>query len=294
MFCHVSSLFPSWLSSLSFLLPVFSIPLQVLQPLIVRANGLSALFSSAIGPVQRTRSRSSSEDVVGSVAVSSSTAIAVAVASSAAAARAQDNGDLPLIEARIMTLVETMEYEKIADMAQRQELDSELVDIILHHAIFQNCGLGVEVCLSLGARVCVLGAAGNTGLHLAALFSANNVMTQLLTSSVQDVQTAFGISNFAGFTPLVLAARNGDEATVSAFLAHAAQPNVVSLNGQCPLLAAVKARSVPCLRALLEKGADPNMCQTATRGVYDCTVDADSDVSELFDGVICLFLFLHT
>lgn len=104
--------------------------------------------------------------------------------------------------------------------------------------------------LEQGAPVQAADAAGNTPLHLAAMYGDVDSL-RLLIERGADVNA----TNAAGATPLMRAA--GDPAKVKLLLAQGANVNARSAMGQTPLiLAARTARSRDAVELLLRYGAD--------------------------------------
>ena len=64
---------------------------------------------------------------------------------------------------------------------------------------------------------------------------------------------------YIGPDRLYLHAGFGDSQMVSLLLRHGDAPNVISRNGETPLLACTRISSEPVLLLLLSRGADPNL-----------------------------------
>jgi hypothetical protein len=94
---------------------------------------------------------------------------------------------------------------------------------------------------------------GMTGLHIAANFGLELIVSSLLASEGVDVDSK---DDKYGQTPLSWAAENGHEAVVKLLLEKGADMESKSNNGRTPLSWAAKNGREAVVRLLLEKGAD--------------------------------------
>ena len=97
-------------------------------------------------------------------------------------------------------------------------------------------------------------ADGMTALHWAAQKGDVELAKVLLYASANVRAT----TRIGGYTPLLIASRNGDAAMVDALLAGGADPNNATANGTTALMLAAADGRNDAVKVLLAKGADVN------------------------------------
>jgi uncharacterized protein len=108
--------------------------------------------------------------------------------------------------------------------------------------------------LKSGADVNTAQPDGMTALHWVALRNDAELGKILLRAGANpDAATRLG-----GYTPLLLASRQGNVAMVAAALAGGANPNRATINGTTPLMFAAASGKVEAVNLLLAKNADVN------------------------------------
>jgi uncharacterized protein len=121
---------------------------------------------------------------------------------------------------------------------------------------------GVRVLLQQAADVNAAQGDGMTALHWAAMTRDVELVHTLLYAGANVGAT----TRIGSYTPLLLAARNGDAAVVDALIAGRADVNAATSNGTTALMLAAGAGDVATVEALLEHGASVN-AREATRGL---------------------------
>ena len=112
----------------------------------------------------------------------------------------------------------------------------------------------VRTLLKDGADVNTAQADGMTALHWAAQKGDVELARVLLYASANVRAT----TRIGGYTPLLIASRNGDAAMIDALLAGGADANNATTNGTTALMLASAAGKVDAVKRLLDKGADVN------------------------------------
>src|SRR5919201_4225820 len=110
----------------------------------------------------------------------------------------------------------------------------------------------VRALLKDGADVNTAQADGMTALHWAAQKGDVELAKVLLYASANVRAT----TRIGGYTPLLIASRNGDAAMIDALLAGGADPNNATTNGTTALMLAAAAGRNDAVKRLLAKGAD--------------------------------------
>jgi ankyrin repeat protein len=112
----------------------------------------------------------------------------------------------------------------------------------------------VRTLLKDGADVNTAQADGMTALHWAAQKGDVELAKVLLYASANVRAT----TRIGGYTPLLIASRNGDAAMLDALLASGADANNATINGTTALMLASAAGKVDAVKLLLARGADVN------------------------------------
>ena len=119
---------------------------------------------------------------------------------------------------------------------------------------------------------------GMTALHWAAMRNDVELATLLLYAGANAKAT----TRINSYTPLLLAARNGNAAVMGPLLNAGADPNLPTANGTTPLMFAAAAGSADAVRLLLDGGAEPNAKETY-RGLTPIMFAAAADRSDVVD-----------
>src|SRR2546423_15294266 len=112
----------------------------------------------------------------------------------------------------------------------------------------------VRTLLKDGADVNTAQADGMTALHWAAQ-KGDVDLAKLLAYASANVRATRGIG---GYTPLLIASRNGDAAMIDALVAAGSDANNATTNGTTALMLAAAAGKVDAVKLLLAKGANVN------------------------------------
>ncbi len=112
----------------------------------------------------------------------------------------------------------------------------------------------VRAALKSGADVNAAQGDGMTALHWAALKNDAEVARMLIKAGANVTAT----TRLGGYTPLLLAARNGSVAVIDELVTAGANPNAATTNGTTALMMAAAAGRADGVRALLDHGADAN------------------------------------
>ncbi|HKB09739.1 MAG TPA: ankyrin repeat domain-containing protein [Vicinamibacterales bacterium] len=112
----------------------------------------------------------------------------------------------------------------------------------------------VRTLLKDGADVNTAQADGMTALHWAAQKGDVELAKVLLYASANVRAT----TRIGGYTPLLIASRNGNAEMIEALLAGGADPNNATTNGTTALMLASAAGRIDAVKALLAKGANVN------------------------------------
>ncbi len=116
----------------------------------------------------------------------------------------------------------------------------------------------VRAMLKAGADVNTAAGDGMTALHWAAI--NNDVeLTKLLIQARANVNVT---TRLGGYTPLLLAAKDGHVATVNELIRAGADPNRATTNGTTPLMLAAASGKTESVAALLERGAQIDATET--------------------------------
>jgi ankyrin repeat protein len=112
----------------------------------------------------------------------------------------------------------------------------------------------VRTLLKQGADVNTAQGDGMTALHWAAQKGDLELAQTLLYAGANIRAT----TRVGGYTPLLIASRNGHAALVDALLAGGADPNLATSNGATPLMMAAQGGNADVAKALIARGADVN------------------------------------
>lgn len=110
----------------------------------------------------------------------------------------------------------------------------------------------VRALLKDGADVNTTQADGMTALHWAAQKGDVELAKILLYASANLKAT----TRIGGYTPLLIASKNGDAAMIDTLTQAGADPNAPTMNGTTPLMLASAAGKVAAVKALIDRGAD--------------------------------------
>src|SRR5262245_4218986 len=112
----------------------------------------------------------------------------------------------------------------------------------------------VRALLKDGADVNTAQADGMTALHWAAQ-KGDVELAQVLLYASANVRAT---TRIGGYTPLLIASRNGDAAMIRTLLEGGADANSQTTNGTTALMLASAAGKADAVNALLERGANVN------------------------------------
>ena len=119
-------------------------------------------------------------------------------------------------------------------------------------AVARKDKAGLKTLLKSGADVNAAMGDGVTAIHQVAL-DGDNEIAQILIYAGANLKAT---TRLGGYTPLLLAAKNGDAAMIETLLKGGADPNTPTTNGTSPLMFAAASGNVPAVKVLAEKGAD--------------------------------------
>lgn len=140
----------------------------------------------------------------------------------------------------------------------------------------------LRTLLRTGTDVNAAQGDGMTALHWAS-YKDDVEMAQMLTYAGANVRATTRIN---GMTPLILAARNGSGAMVSALLAAGADSNGAMTIGTTPLMLAAASGDVESITALLEHGAEVDSIEDAqgqTALMFAASYNRDEAISVLIE-----------
>jgi ankyrin repeat protein len=123
---------------------------------------------------------------------------------------------------------------------------------VVAEAAMQKNTLAVRDLLKQGADVNAAQGDGMTSLHWAASHGDVELSKMLLVAGANVRAT----TRINGYTPLFLAAREGNAAVVAALLDAGADAKAVSVTGSTPLMLAAGAGNVDAVQRLLDAGAE--------------------------------------
>ena len=110
----------------------------------------------------------------------------------------------------------------------------------------------LRALLKNGADVNAAKGDGLTAIHQVAI-DGGTELAQLLIYAGANLKAT---TRLGGYTPLLLAAKNGDAAMIETLLKGGADPNQATTNGTSPLMFAAASGNVAAVKTLLDKGAD--------------------------------------
>ena len=112
----------------------------------------------------------------------------------------------------------------------------------------------VRTMLKQGADVNTAQGDGMTALHWAVQKGDVEIAQTLLYAGANIKAT----TRIGGYTPLLIAAKNGNAEMIAALVAAGADPNAPTTNGATPLMLAAQAGNVAAVKTLLERRVDVN------------------------------------
>ncbi len=112
----------------------------------------------------------------------------------------------------------------------------------------------VKTLLKQGADVNTAQGDGMTALHWAVQKADLDLVKTLLYAGANIKAT----TRIGGYTPLLIASRNGNASMIDALLTGGADPNSATANGATALMFAAQSGFADAVKALVEKGADVN------------------------------------
>ncbi|GAB2287431.1 hypothetical protein Dimus_021808 [Dionaea muscipula] len=147
-------------------------------------------------------------------------------------------------------------------------------DTPLIHAARQGHTATAKYLLEHGADAAIASNLGATALHHSAGIGDIEFVNFLLSKGVDiDSQGDAG-------TPLVWAAGHAQKDAVEVLLEHHADPNAKTDDDITPLISAVAAGSLPCLKLLIQAGANVNV---SAGGATPLHIAADNGSSEIIN-----------
>ena len=130
---------------------------------------------------------------------------------------------------------------------------------VVADAAMQKNAAAVRDLLKQGADVNAAQGDGMTSLHWAASHGDVELSKMLLVAGANVRAT----TRINGYTPLFLAAREGNAAVVAALLDAGADAKAVSVTGSTPLMLAAEAGNVEAVQRLLDAGAEVDVKERA-------------------------------
>ncbi len=130
---------------------------------------------------------------------------------------------------------------------------------VVAEAAMQKNAAAVRDLLKQGADVNAAQGDGMTSLHWAASHGDVELSRMLLIAGANVRAT----TRINGYTPLFLAAREGNAAVVAALLDAGADAKAVSVTGSTPLMLAAGAGNVEAVQRLLDAGAEVDVKERA-------------------------------
>ena len=147
----------------------------------------------------------------------------------------------------------------------------------------------VRALLRQAADVNAAQGDGMTALHWAAMKNDPDLAQLLLYASA----SARATTRIGAYTPLLLAAQNGNAEVMEPLIKGGADVNAKTSNGTTPLMFAAAAGNARAVTLLLDRGADLN-AKESTRGLNAAMFAAASDRAGIIDPVSYTHLTLPT
>jgi ankyrin repeat protein len=135
---------------------------------------------------------------------------------------------------------------------------------------------GVKSLIKQAADVNAAQGDGMTALHWAAMKNDADLAQTLLYAGA-NIRAA---TRIGGYTPLILAARQGNAEVIVPLVAAGADANSKTANGTSALMLAAASGSVDAVRELLDKGADVN-AKESVRGMNAAMFAAASNRADV-------------
>ncbi|KAJ3687199.1 hypothetical protein LUZ61_016363 [Rhynchospora tenuis] len=168
----------------------------------------------------------------------------------------------------------------VADLAFPVDFLSPKGETPLFCAVMEGHAATVKYLISRGANPAVLNNKGANPLHYAARDGHVKLVKYLLSLGVP----VDGALKSAHFTPLMVAAQQGQASTVKVLLQHHAKVNHATITDDTPLFSSVHAGSLECTKLLIQAGADLNLeCPLAMAvhmksvEIIKCLLEAGAD-----------------
>ena len=160
-----------------------------------------------------------------------------------------------------MKLMRTLRYAALGAIALTALIHAAPVAPVADAAMAGNRD-AVRSLLKQAADVNAAQGDGMTALHWAAMKDDAELAQTLLFAGANVKAT----TRIGAYTPLILAARNGNAAVMAPLLKSGADVNGPTSNGTTPLMFAAASGSVDAVRLLIDSGANVND-KDAVRGL---------------------------
>ncbi|NLI77810.1 MAG: hypothetical protein GX442_15410 [Candidatus Riflebacteria bacterium] len=160
----------------------------------------------------------------------------------------------------------------LAHGARATDRDSAGNTVLMRYCRGNPTREGVALLLGAGAEATGVNAEGDSALHLIARTGADGDAVRLLLEAGAEVNRPNGL----GDTPLHLNSRftlAGDETIAAALLEHGANPDLLTPDGDTPLLLATRCEKERVVRVLLERGARRDIRDAKGKTAYEIALE---------------------